>query len=83
MEHHRVVKADVGTEFEYVFRKDLPTEIHTVKPACKHSGQNSGRWFCITHKKGFENQLQKDSHIHTGKHALAWFCFECNEYQQP
>lgn len=79
----KVEKAKVGSEFEHVFRSDLPTEIHVVKAACEHKALNSGRWFCVTHDKGFENQLQKDSHIHTGDHVLAWWCFECGEFQTP
>jgi len=37
---------------------------------------NSGRWYCATHREGFDNQFQKDIHIHTNKHRLAWVCFE-------
>jgi hypothetical protein len=44
-----------------------------VKPECDGE-KSSGRWICTTHNKMFENQFQKDTHIHTGTHRLAWFC---------
>lgn len=37
---------------------------------------NAGHWYCVTHREPFGNQLQKDIHIHTGKHVLAWVCRE-------
>jgi hypothetical protein len=37
---------------------------------------NTGYWYCATHQEGFANQLQKDIHIMTNKHRLAWVCFE-------
>ncbi len=43
-----------------------------VQPKCEH---NDGRWYCVTHKKLFLNQLEKDGHIHTGKHVMAWLCY--------
>jgi hypothetical protein len=44
-----------------------------VAPKC---GTNVGTWFCITHLRGFTNQMEKDSHIHRGDHVLAWMCWE-------
>lgn len=38
--------------------------------------KHNGRWHCLTHNKTFENQFQKDSHIHQGTHCLAWLCNE-------
>ncbi len=43
----------------------------TVKPSC---GGPAGRWYCATHDESFSHQFQKDSHIHYGKHKLAWMC---------
>lgn len=48
--------------------------MHEVFPPCDNS--HNGRWYCITHDERFENQLQKDIHISSGKHKLAWVCFE-------
>ncbi len=45
----------------------------TVKPKCD---TNQGHWFCVTHREDFANQLQKDIHIHDGRHTLAWICYE-------
>lgn len=45
----------------------------TVGPKCT---TNNGRWYCATHRESFNNQLQKDIHIHADKHRLAWMCFE-------
>jgi len=45
-----------------------------AQSAC--TAKTDGRWICATHKMFFENQMQKDSHISTGKHLLAWYCFE-------
>jgi hypothetical protein len=44
-----------------------------VGPKCD---QNNGRWYCATHRESFNNQFQKDIHIHSNKHRLAWMCFE-------
>ncbi len=35
---------------------------------------HSGHWYCLTHHKGFENQMTKDGHIHHGNHKLVWMC---------
>lgn len=46
-----------------------------VRPPCEN--KTNGHWFCITHKKPFGNQLQKDTHIDDDKtHVLAWLCNE-------
>jgi hypothetical protein len=49
----------------------------TVKAPCdnKHDGQ----WYCITHRQGFRNQMEKDSHISElvngyVRHELVWIC---------
>jgi hypothetical protein len=54
---------------------------YTVKPACE--SKNGGHWYCSTHLKHFENQMQKDSHIsayggyrRNARHALVWICHE-------
>lgn len=44
-----------------------------VGPKCD---ANNGAWFCNTHRTAFPNQLQKDIHIHAGKHELVWVCFQ-------
>jgi hypothetical protein len=43
-----------------------------VKAACED--KHHGHWFCLTHAEGFANQLEKDSHIHSGIHKLVWIC---------
>lgn len=45
-------------------------------------GNESGHWYCVTHGDHFDNQFQKDSHIHTGTHRLAWICHE-HGIEQP
>lgn len=45
---------------------------YTVKEPCENS--NNGQWFCITHNQFFENQAQKDIHIHYGTHKMIWAC---------
>ncbi len=53
-----------------------------IAPSC---GQNSseGQWACITHQVVFGNQMNKDEHIHTGEHTLAWWCPKCCRYETP
>ena len=46
--------------------------LHRVGEPC--ADKTGGNWFCITHKQLFANQFEKDSHIHRGKHRLAWWC---------
>lgn len=47
-----------------------------AKPACADKG--GGRWVCVTHGTLFDNQFQKDTHIHDERraHVLAWLCSE-------
>jgi len=45
-------------------------------------GNDNGHWYCVTHDKHFENQLQKDVHINDGDHRLAWICRE-HGIEQP
>ncbi len=65
-ETERVVPATVGQ----TFMKD--GEELTVGEKC---ALDSGAWYCITHGKGFTNNLGKDNHIHRGKHVMVWLCF--------
>lgn len=67
----RIAKVEAG---EKVFF--LSQGANDVAPARPKCDKNNGRWYCATHRKRFENQLQKDIHIDTGKHRLAWVCFE-------
>lgn len=48
--------------------------LEPVKPAC--SEKHGGYWYCVTHDETFANQFEKDCHIHTGTHTLAWVCYE-------
>lgn len=52
-------------------------EYHPTPP-----GNRAGHWYCVTHAKHFENQFQKDTHIHEGSHELAWICHE-HGIEQP
>ncbi len=63
----RIQKAKAGQKI-----KSNKGENITILPAC--SDKNGGNWRCITHGESFENQLQKDFHIHSGTHLLAWNC---------
>jgi hypothetical protein len=63
----KVNPASEGTTFTILGHE------YTVGPKCV---MNNGTWFCITHTKGFANQMEKDSHIHRGDHVLAWMCWE-------
>lgn len=46
----------------------------TVVAAC--DVKDRGQWYCATHDEFFANQFDKDTHISTGSHKLAWNCFE-------
>jgi hypothetical protein len=45
-----------------------------VNDAC--AATPGGRWYCVTHRKGFANQLEYSIHIDAGRHRVAWLCFE-------
>lgn len=47
---------------------------HRVGKPC--DDKHGGYWHCTTHKEGFDNQLQKDIHIHdeTVAHKMVWIC---------
>lgn len=42
--------------------------------ACE--SKSGGDWFCLTHNKGFANNIEKDDHISRGSHKMAWMCRE-------
>jgi hypothetical protein len=50
---------------------DVDTAV--VSGPCDDS--KSGRWYCVTHRQIFDNQMQKDSHIGRGSHKMVWLCF--------
>jgi hypothetical protein len=49
----------------------------------KGEGCKQGSWFCCTHHEFMDNNLQKDFHIHKGKHVLAWVCHEHGDLEVP
>jgi len=63
----RVKPVKVG-ELVEVTQKEL------VGSAC--TDKDNGHWYCVTHGAHFVNQFEKDSHIRTGKHKLAWICHQ-------
>lgn len=71
-----VHKTTEGTTFTF---RD---EAYTVAPKC-NVNTSRGRWLCVTHPQIFDNQLQKDTHIHEGEHELAWFCPVHGLYEVP
>lgn len=46
---------------------------YTIGAKCE---RNDGRWFCMTHDRGFRNNFEKDGHIMQGKHVMTWLCFD-------
>jgi len=70
------LKAMAGEKFKmHPHHKNLIT----VLGPC--SNKTNGTWYCLTHKEGFDNQLQKDTHI-KGSCKMAWRCFE-HGFEQP
>ena len=69
----KIRKVVVGSHIRFAMN------MYTMKPSC--DGKD-GHWACMTHEKEFENQFQKDTHIHTGKHLMAWVCLE-HGFEQP
>lgn len=68
-----ITKATVGQTFKSLMPSGAKNE-YTLQAACEN--KTNGRWYCVTHDQTFLNQFEKDSHIHTGNHALAWICLE-------
>lgn len=54
----------------------------TVAPYHPNGPDDEGHWYCVTHHMHFQNQLQKDLHIHDTSHKLAWICHE-HGIEQP
>ena len=70
-----VTKAQVGDTVTVPGIAGESEHTYVVKAACDNS--TNGRWYCATHKEGFQNQLQKDIHIGYGKaHRLVWACLD-------
>ena len=65
MNNERIQRAVVGDRYM------LGKHEWVVQSKCEH---NDGNWVCITHGEAFATQLQKDSHIDSGHHKLAWNC---------
>jgi hypothetical protein len=56
--------------------RDATGEIHSdyVAPACDIK---RGAWYCLTHQKGFRNNLETNGHTDDGtEHAMIWICAE-------
>lgn len=54
--------------------EDDPLEL-TVGPKC--SSDSAGQWVCVDHPmERLQNNFQKDIHIGSGTHTLAWICLE-------
>jgi len=68
----RITKAVIGQRY-FVTGPERRKHPMVVAQACE---KNRGLWHCITHDESFQNNFQKDSHIHTGKHCLVWVCFD-------
>jgi hypothetical protein len=49
----------------------LRGEVHTVARSC---GPAAGHWVCATHALAFPREADKDTHLRTGTHAMAWMC---------
>jgi hypothetical protein len=74
----RVTPATEGTEVILMHGYSSAPIGYTVRPKCS---EDTGRWICVTHRKVFDNNFGKDSHIsgHDGcaanaNHVLAWLC---------
>jgi hypothetical protein len=66
MTKSNVVKTKLGTTIKWGIE-------YKVREACGY--KIDGQWFCVTHRKLFPNQMQKDSHIsEPGTHEMAWLC---------
>lgn len=72
--NEQVTPATVGQEFK--LGRGRSVSFHTVQPKQENEDKGGGNWVCVTHKKEFHNQFQKNTHIHEGKHVLAWYCFQ-------
>lgn len=86
----KLSKATVGESYyirftEDPFHSELSKEHQKKGLIAESCGKNTplGRWACLTHQVHFGNQMNKDGHIHTGKHTLAWWCPECCTYEVP
>ena len=69
----KITGVTAGEEF-----KDRAGRPYAVGPACT---ENQGYWYCVNHQEPFENQMQKDGHIQSGAHKLAWFCRACSQFE--
>lgn len=69
-ETERISKAAIGRRFRLKLHGDRDRN-YVVGAAC---ALNEGHWYCLTHGEGFANQIQKDGHIHRGRHELVWVC---------
>lgn len=67
-----VLAAEEGLEYTMTLGRGTKVEC-VVGPKCDDVNA-PGSWRCVTHDEGFDNQLQKDFHIHSGKHVLVWIC---------
>lgn len=69
----RITTAAAGQAVPIKLRYDGKVHQEMVLGPCEQ--KNNGLWYCTTHLVSFQNQMQKDSHIHRGKHQLTWLCF--------
>jgi hypothetical protein len=65
-----------SVEVDDVFQGTTLDGLKTIVVLAPCADKQNGTWYCVTHDKRFDNQFQKDLHIHSGAHRLAWLCFK-------
>lgn len=81
----KLTSVSVGERVQMTLTVSGERAKRTVKVGAYHPtepGNRLGHWFCVTHDKHFDNQFQKDTHINSGAHQLAWICHE-HGIEQP
>lgn len=73
----RITAVVAGEALPEKIVKDFPQD--KVLSSC---GGTRGLWYCTTCTVSFINQFEKDTHIHSGTHKLAWVC-AYHGFEQP
>jgi hypothetical protein len=76
------IKATAGMTFTSPAHGNIGAIDWEVKESC---GGKKGYWYCITHKRAFSNQFNRDMHYEhpATEHVMCWICWECGNAEVP
>lgn len=70
---------DVGETYSLTDVSGVEAD-YTVAEKCEC---NHGHWICVSCDRMLETNFEKDAHIGTGEHVMAWACTVHSKLERP